>query len=98
MKNLFNNAIIICYIHINYFNYIFFYTIIDNEMGMCSIYEFIYSFRESINSPFPDIQSQQTIDSLNMMKNIKNTISSSNYIIETIFFHINFIIILLRRN
>eukprot|EP00833_Pecoramyces_ruminatium_P017655 jgi/Orpsp1_1/1191687/evm.model.d7180000087806.1 len=43
---------------------------------MCSIYEFIYSCRESFNSPFPEISSQETINALKMMKKVKDEISS----------------------
>ncbi|ORX81965.1 hypothetical protein BCR32DRAFT_267938, partial [Anaeromyces robustus] len=34
----------------------------DNEIGSCSIYEFIHSFRKSKDSPFPGIESQEAID------------------------------------
>ncbi|ORX76241.1 hypothetical protein BCR32DRAFT_271394 [Anaeromyces robustus] len=48
----------------------------DTAVGICSIYEFIYSFRDSVNSPFPDLESQTAVDALEMMKVIKNKISS----------------------
>jgi len=48
----------------------------DDELGMGSIYEFMYSYREEIDSPFPEIISQNTIDSLKMMKKLKEEISS----------------------
>ncbi|KAL6600107.1 periplasmic binding protein-like II [Neocallimastix sp. 'constans'] len=54
------------------YNGLFSYT----EIGMCSLYEFIYSFRNNIDSPFPDIRSQETIESLKMMKTLKQEISS----------------------
>ncbi|ORX87934.1 periplasmic binding protein-like II [Anaeromyces robustus] len=47
------------------------------EMGMCSLYEFIYSFRNSIDAPFPDIQSQEVVDSLEMMNKLKTEVSSA---------------------
>ncbi|KAG4090153.1 periplasmic binding protein-like II [Neocallimastix lanati (nom. inval.)] len=51
---------------------------IDDELGMGSIYEFMYSYREEIDSPFPEIISQNTIDSLKMMKKLKEEISSDS--------------------
>ena len=50
--------------------------IIDYEQGFCSIYEFIYSFRESKESPFPELTSQTAIDALKFLKKIKEEISS----------------------
>ncbi|ORX76101.1 hypothetical protein BCR32DRAFT_271475 [Anaeromyces robustus] len=46
------------------------------ELGMCSIYEFIYTFRESVDSPFPEIKSEETKNALRMMKKIKDEVSS----------------------
>eukprot|EP00833_Pecoramyces_ruminatium_P018732 jgi/Orpsp1_1/1192764/evm.model.d7180000095714.1 len=48
----------------------------EKENGICSIYEFIYSFRDSVDSEFPDLLSQNALDALKMMKKIKNEISS----------------------
>eukprot|EP00833_Pecoramyces_ruminatium_P008346 jgi/Orpsp1_1/1182378/evm.model.c7180000081039.1 len=48
----------------------------DSEQGICSIYEFIYSCRESYESPFPDLRSQTTIEALKLLKKIKEEISS----------------------
>ncbi len=42
---------------------------------MCSYYEFIYSCRETPNSPFPEIQSNTTIKALEMIKKIKKELS-----------------------
>ena len=42
---------------------------------MCSIYEFIYSFRNSLNAPFPNAKSKEAEHALTMMKKIKNEIS-----------------------
>jgi len=41
-----------------------------------SIYEYIYSFRDSYELPFPEYTSQSTINALEMLKKIKNEISS----------------------
>jgi len=43
---------------------------------MCALYEFIYSFRKTPESPFPDLTSEEAINALKMMKKIKDTISS----------------------
>jgi len=48
----------------------------DVETGICSIYEFLYSCRESIDSPFPDITSQTTINAMELLKRVKNEASS----------------------
>jgi len=48
----------------------------DNEMGLCSLYEFIYTFRDSVDSPFPKITSNNAIKALEKMKEIKERISS----------------------
>ncbi|ORX85084.1 periplasmic binding protein-like II [Anaeromyces robustus] len=62
---------------------------VDDEGGICSIYEFMYSFRNSINSPFPKIPSQEAVDALEKIKEIKNTISSDTYFKLNIDFSIN---------
>jgi len=49
---------------------------IDIEFGTCSLYEFIYSCRDSYESPFPDLLSNTTINALHQLKKIKNEISS----------------------
>jgi len=46
----------------------------DNSVG--SLLEFIYSFRDSKDSPCPDLNSQNAIDALNKIIEIKNRISS----------------------
>ncbi|ORX75704.1 periplasmic binding protein-like II [Anaeromyces robustus] len=48
----------------------------ENELGSCSIYEFIYTFRNSKESLYPEIKSQETINALKMIKTLKNEISS----------------------
>eukprot|EP00833_Pecoramyces_ruminatium_P001003 jgi/Orpsp1_1/1175035/evm.model.c7180000052379.1 len=50
----------------------------ESEHGICSFYEFIYSCRDSENKPFPDIRSEASIKALNLMKKIKNEISSDD--------------------
>jgi len=51
---------------------------IDDEIGMGSLYEFIYSFRDSVEAPFPDLLSENTENALKMMKTLKNEISSDS--------------------
>eukprot|EP00833_Pecoramyces_ruminatium_P008823 jgi/Orpsp1_1/1182855/evm.model.c7180000082928.1 len=48
-----------------------------NEIGTISIYEFIYSYRDSIDSPFPELTSQTAINALKKLKKIKEEISSA---------------------
>ncbi|ORX83237.1 hypothetical protein BCR32DRAFT_267123 [Anaeromyces robustus] len=48
----------------------------NHEGGMCSTYEFIYSFRDSVNSSFPGLTSQIAINALDKIKEIKNEIST----------------------
>ncbi|KAG4083812.1 periplasmic binding protein-like II [Neocallimastix lanati (nom. inval.)] len=48
----------------------------DSEQGTCSIYEFIYSCRDSKESKFPELTNQTTINALKKLKEIKNKISS----------------------
>ncbi|ORX58371.1 periplasmic binding protein-like II [Piromyces finnis] len=48
----------------------------DNEVGLCSIYEFIHSSRETIDSPFPDLRSKEVLDAVLLLKEIKEEISS----------------------
>ncbi|ORX51131.1 hypothetical protein BCR36DRAFT_45873, partial [Piromyces finnis] len=45
-------------------------------MGMSSIYEIIYSFRNEKNDPFPDLLSENAIKALEKIKEIKERISS----------------------
>jgi len=42
---------------------------------MCSLYEFIFSCRDSKNDPFPKFNSLTTTKALHMMKKIKNELS-----------------------
>jgi ABC-type glycerol-3-phosphate transport system substrate-binding protein len=45
------------------------------EIGICSIYEFIYSFRNSVESSFPNIRSQEAVNALEKMKEIKEKLN-----------------------
>eukprot|EP00833_Pecoramyces_ruminatium_P017622 jgi/Orpsp1_1/1191654/evm.model.d7180000087585.1 len=48
----------------------------NNENTMCSIYQLIYSYRETKESPFPGIESKEAIDALDKLTEIKNSLSS----------------------
>ncbi|ORX42915.1 periplasmic binding protein-like II [Piromyces finnis] len=48
----------------------------NNENVYCSIYEFIYSFRETKDSPFPGYDSQAAVNALIKLKEIKDSISN----------------------
>jgi len=50
----------------------------DSEQGLLSLYEFIYSCRDSYNSTYPNIQDQSFINSLNMLQKLKNEIDKEN--------------------
>eukprot|EP00833_Pecoramyces_ruminatium_P012208 jgi/Orpsp1_1/1186240/evm.model.d7180000049123.1 len=47
-----------------------------SENTICSIYEFIYSFRDTKESPMPEFNSQKAIEALYKLDEIKNKISS----------------------
>jgi len=48
------------------------------ENGICSLYEFLYSYRDEVNSPFPKITSDEAIEALEKIKELKNRISSDD--------------------
>eukprot|EP00833_Pecoramyces_ruminatium_P000409 jgi/Orpsp1_1/1174441/evm.model.c7180000050111.1 len=48
----------------------------EGESGICSIYEFIYSYRESKEAPFPELTSETAVKALEKIKYIKNEIAS----------------------
>ncbi|OUM69934.1 hypothetical protein PIROE2DRAFT_2134, partial [Piromyces sp. E2] len=50
----------------------------DSESASCSLYDFIYSFRHSVSSKTPKITSQEAIDSLTMLKKLKNEVGLEN--------------------
>ncbi|OUM57927.1 hypothetical protein PIROE2DRAFT_16936, partial [Piromyces sp. E2] len=47
-----------------------------SDQGNFSIYEFLYSFRDSIDADLPEIGSQEYLNALEMIKKVKNTLSS----------------------
>jgi len=48
----------------------------DSVQGLHSLYEFIYSCRETLNSTYPDPKSQSFKDSLTMLKKLKEQIAT----------------------
>ncbi|ORX60797.1 periplasmic binding protein-like II [Piromyces finnis] len=46
------------------------------ETAICSFQEFIHSYRETIESPYPDYSSPEALNALNKLKEIMNEISS----------------------
>jgi len=72
---------------------IFFFFIInflDDDNGSLSLFEFFNSFRDSNSSPYPLVKSKETKDALEMIKRIKNELSSGRILcILYIKFNIN---------
>ncbi|KAL6625951.1 hypothetical protein U3516DRAFT_622772 [Neocallimastix sp. 'constans'] len=48
----------------------------NNENSVCSLYQILYSYRETKDSPLPEFTSQAGVDALNKLLEIKNKISS----------------------
>ncbi|OUM65896.1 hypothetical protein PIROE2DRAFT_59740 [Piromyces sp. E2] len=46
------------------------------EIGTCSLWEFIYSFRNSYNDTYPDFPSKEAEEAILMLKKIKDSLSS----------------------
>jgi len=65
---------------------------------MCSIYEIIHSYRESLNSTFPGFNSPLAIDALNKLMEIKNEISSGNNFDIPYIFRQDIILLILLQN
>jgi len=55
----------------------------DGDQGLTSLYEFIYSCRDSYNSTYPNIEDQSFIDSLKMLKKLKTEVDPNNYIFSS---------------
>jgi len=52
---------------------------IESEQGLNSLYEFIYSCRDSINSTYPNSQDPAFANSLKLLKKMKKKIASGFY-------------------
>jgi len=50
----------------------------ESEQGLNSLYEFIYSCRDSINSTYPNPQDPTFINSLNFLKKLKEKVASDD--------------------
>jgi len=48
-----------------------------NDITMCSIYEYLYSFRETKDSPMPEFNSERAIEALKKFNKIKDATSSN---------------------
>lgn len=46
----------------------------DSDLGLFSLYEFIYSCRDSYNAPYPSPQDQSFRKALKMLKRLKNEV------------------------
>jgi len=49
-----------------------------NDITMCSIYEYLYSFRETKDSPMPEFNSERAVEALEKFNIIKNATSSND--------------------
>jgi len=49
----------------------------DSDQGLLSLYEFIYSCRDSYNSTFPNLQDESFINSIKMLRRIKDEVASN---------------------
>ncbi|OUM63614.1 hypothetical protein PIROE2DRAFT_9759, partial [Piromyces sp. E2] len=57
-----------------------------SDNGLCSIYEFIYSCRESKDAPFPELTSESAVNAVKLIKKIKEELSSDEiFQTETVF-------------
>ncbi|ORX84844.1 hypothetical protein BCR32DRAFT_111768 [Anaeromyces robustus] len=59
------------------------------DNGLCSIYEFIYSCRESYDAPFPELTSETTVNALKLLKKVKTEVSSDEIFRSDSFMDIN---------
>ncbi|ORX65318.1 periplasmic binding protein-like II [Anaeromyces robustus] len=50
----------------------------ESQNGFSSIYEFIYSCRDSVNSSFPELTSETAVNALKKMKELKEKIASDD--------------------
>ncbi|ORX50297.1 periplasmic binding protein-like II [Piromyces finnis] len=48
------------------------------EVGTCSLYEYIFSYRNSSDAPFPEITSNEAIEALKMMKKMKEELNAES--------------------
>jgi len=54
----------------------------DNDITTCSIYEYLYSFRKTKDSPMPEFNSQRAVEAFEKFNKIKEA-TSSNDILKT---------------
>jgi len=63
-----------------------------DENGICSIYEFIYSCRDTPEDPFPEINSETSKKALNLLKRIKNELSSDDIFKQGFMYNLNLLL------
>ncbi|KAG4102030.1 periplasmic binding protein-like II [Neocallimastix lanati (nom. inval.)] len=55
---------------------------VEDEIGMGTIYEFMYSYRDNVEAPFPSLRSKNALEALKMIKKLKNEISADKYYLD----------------
>ncbi len=70
IKYLFNFNLFLISINLK----LYYMVIIIDSYACTSIYQFINSFRESNESPFPELKSEATMEALKMLKSMKDEI------------------------
>jgi len=55
----------------------------SNDQGLDSIYDFVYSCRDSYDSPYPRPEDKTFVDSLNLLKRLKNEVASDTIFTST---------------
>jgi len=55
----------------------------DGDQGLTSLYEFIYSCRDSYNSTYPNPEDQSFVNSLKLLKKLKTEPDPKNYIFSS---------------
>jgi len=56
----------------------------DNEVGVCSVYSFLFSYRNSVADAMPKITSKEAINGLKMIKKIKDGLASNDIFLSSL--------------
>jgi len=64
----------------------------ESENGLCSVYEFIHSCRDSPEDPFPEINSKTTAKALELIKKLKSEIASDEIFKQNILYSANLLL------
>jgi len=59
---------------------------VEPELNTCIYYEFIYTFREKVDSPFPSFDSKEAKEALETLKKIKDEIASDDIFKNSMFY------------